>query len=50
MGLGVGDYIAVFWLAVGPRENLSQRISVGCRGGEEGAQHLGPVEKKVKIN
>lgn len=42
-----GKYIAVFCLAVGPRENLSQRISFGGRGGEEGGQHLGPIEKKV---
>ena len=42
-----GNYIAVFCLAVSPRENLSQRISVGSRGVEAAGQHLGPIEKKV---
>ena len=39
-----GNYIAVFCLAVSPRENLSQRISAGSRGGAGGSQHQGPVE------
>lgn len=49
MGSG-GDHIAVFCLAVGPRENLGQRISVGSRGEEGGGQHLGPIDKKAKVD
>ena len=42
-----GNYIAVFCLAVSPRENLSQRISAGSRGGAGGSQHQGPIETKL---
>lgn len=50
-GGGGGDYIAVFCLAVGPRENLSQRISVGRRGeeGREEAGTWGPGKRKWRL-
>lgn len=40
----------MFCLAVGPREILSQRISVGSGEEEGGGQPVGPVEKKVKVD
>lgn len=49
-GVGGGGHIAVFCLAAGPRENPSERIGVGSRGEKGGGQHLGPTEKKAKVN